>query len=158
MPIYPIELVQRIVSYLAIHKQLKIFRISPDFYSDITVWEQAAKNGDLPVIQYLVKSGFDGQYLGDTLEVAALYGHLDVVRWIVDNMHQQPCTRGAMDNASEKGYLDIVEYLMDHRSHCYDPFTVSIAKENGHKNVAKFLQERLDGCASQQCGKCQRDC
>jgi len=107
----------------------------------------AAKNGHLPVVQFLHECGCEG-WTTDAMNGASQNGHLNVVQFL---HHHRPegCTTFAMNAAAEHGHLDVVRFLHEHRTEGCTSFAMNSAAKNGHLDIVRFLHEhRTEGCTT----------
>ncbi|RHZ39499.1 hypothetical protein DYB26_011358 [Aphanomyces astaci] len=113
---------------------------------DLTrVWKFAARNGHLPVIQYLHMHQFPG-CTSHVMDTAAGNGHLDIVSFL-HSFRGEGCTKEAMDAASFKGFLDVVQFLHRHRKEGCTKSAMTWAARLDQLQVVRFLDEnRTEGC------------
>jgi ankyrin repeat protein len=76
---------------------------------------EAAKNGHLEVVQFLIRNGADIHADNDlAIRHAARNEHLDVVRYLIENganIHAHD--DWALRYAAMDGHLDVIQYLME---------------------------------------------
>jgi ankyrin repeat protein len=71
--------------------------------------DNAAENGHLNVVQYLVSIG--EKCTTDSIDLAAYNGHLDIIKCIYAVSGRCRCTRNSMNWAYNNGHLDIIQFL-----------------------------------------------
>ena len=104
---------------------------------------QAAANGHLDTIKYLVSLGADITAQDNySVRVASGNGHLETVKYLVS----LGADITAQDNysvrwASANGHLDVVKYLVSLGADitAQNNYSVRVASDNGHLNVVKYL-------------------
>lgn len=123
---------------------------------------EAAANGDLPIVKFLVKGGATGAHAfgleGNALLAAATQGHLEVVKFLSIELPEDKIAKLvglnwknlALAAAALLGHLSIVKFLLielpeGQRAdiHEYDDMALINAAKYGHLNVMKFLLEEL---------------
>jgi hypothetical protein len=71
--------------------------------------EEAAMNGHLKVIKFILQVHGENISTCDAIDMAAYHGHLEVVKWLNEN--RTDGFSAAIENALENEHLDIVLYL-----------------------------------------------
>jgi ankyrin repeat protein len=112
----------------------------------------AARLGQLPVVKWLIKSGFVSvNQLSDrgtsALLVAAQAGHFELVQWLVTEGHcALDATCGhALTGAAFGGHFKVIEWFVDQGYFLVDQCmeggstSLSIAAANGHLELVKWL-------------------
>ncbi|CAK4073276.1 unnamed protein product [Aphanomyces euteiches] len=109
------------------------------------VWNYAARNGHLHLIEYLHQHRFQG-CSAHVMDTAAANGHLDTVMFLHE-FRGEGCTKDAMDAASLQGFLDIVQFLHLHRHEGCTKVAMTWAARLDKLQVVRFLSEnRTEGC------------
>ena len=129
-------------------KQL-VRNVRADF-QDGQALTEAAKNGHLEVVRYLVEECFVKLFLtgGAPLFEAATNGYLEVVKYLVacddgNSAHNRRCR--AYIYAARNGHLEIVRYLVDQARvpiNFYDGSALILAAGEGKLAVVQYLVDR----------------
>ena len=99
---------------ICLQKGIGVIGVDERDHYDNTPLMDAAENGQLDVVKYLVDNGANVNTIDKAyrtpLMLAAEKGHLDVVKYLVDKgaMNAQNCA----ELAAKNGYLDVVEFLV----------------------------------------------
>jgi hypothetical protein len=106
----------------------------------------AAKMGNLPVVEFLVKksAGENRKYKDRSLAVAAGYGHLPVVKFLVENGADVNIGGGfAVREASRNGHFSMVKFLVENGAniHVYKDSALRCSSRMNHLPTVKFLIE-----------------
>ena len=119
--------------------------LQPDIrYQEFTLFDFAARNGELEVLKRLPYS-ITGTI--SAMDNASEEGHLDVVMWLHIN-RDEGCSDYAMNHAARYGHLDIVKWLHYNRTEGCSHYAIDFAAELGHLDVVKWLHEnRKEGCS-----------
>ncbi|WP_254229428.1 ankyrin repeat domain-containing protein [Wolbachia pipientis] len=128
-------------------------------YSSRNIFD-AAKNGDLGTVRYLIENGTSADVKNDKgetpLHYAALNGHLNVVRYLIDNKHvsvndKDYYNHTSLHFAALNGHLNVVRYLVDEKNADFnmkngnDDTPLHKAAENGYLDVVKYLIGKKHG-------------
>ena len=104
----------------------------------------ASKDGNLPVVKYLVENGADITYSeNDAVIYASEKGHLPVVKYLVENGADITAQDNhALREASGSGRLPVVKYLVEHGADITDKNNEALrwASKNGHLPVVEYLR------------------
>ncbi|GAM20435.1 hypothetical protein SAMD00019534_036100 [Acytostelium subglobosum LB1] len=95
--------------------------------------------GNLNMIKYLHVNGLP--FHESTIYEAAYNGHLDVIKYLLENKSDTYICEYAMDNAARNGHLDTVRYLHEQRTEGCSGQAIVGAAENGHLDVIRFILE-----------------
>ena len=125
---------------------------NPEKGGEVAIVE-AAENGDIDMVRYLVEEMGASMHEGRPLQIAAYYGQLEIVQYFhhIDpelvkkrNFHGNT----ALNRAASNGQLIVVSFLVDHAKSDIDNQAnngltpVMQAVENGHLETADFLIQR----------------
>ncbi|RLN70902.1 hypothetical protein BBJ28_00017974, partial [Nothophytophthora sp. Chile5] len=113
--------------------------------------DDAAKNGDLGMVQFLQEHFLRAMPSAFQTNWAAERGHLAVVQWLHDNhmVHPLGCTTYAMNRAASNGHLEMVQWLHEHRKEGCTTEAMDTAAEFGHLHIVQWLHDhRSEGCTS----------
>ncbi|KAG3087764.1 hypothetical protein PI125_g18562, partial [Phytophthora idaei] len=107
--------------------------------------EEAAKNGDLPMVKWLCNvRGEWSPYAGI---LAASGGHLDVLKWLKNNIFSSSPS-ASMDDAAANGHLHVLKWLQVNSGYATHA-AMNKAAGNGHLEIVKWLQNtRREGCTT----------
>jgi hypothetical protein len=133
------------VSTLA-HAKLCFDDITHDIWQQIILCKQAARDGNLPVLQHL--HSFHCEWGSQTCASAALNGHLDVLRWL--RAHDCPWNASICDNAALNGHWKVIQWAVGKGCPFYEQACQNAAL-NGHLKVLEcaHAKKSLQGsCAS----------
>ncbi|KAG6590841.1 uncharacterized protein IUM83_19097 [Phytophthora cinnamomi] len=102
--------------------------------------ELAARDGDLPVIQWLMESYLPVEPLDNVTTIAAANGHLEILQWLHGQHRERVCFGGLeLCGALENQHEDVVGWLREHalpRAECRDEVLRSAAHA-GNLDVVK---------------------
>jgi len=108
----------------------------------------ASKDGNLPIVQYLVENGADIQIDNNAaFRAASENGHLSVVQYLVEkgaDIHAK--NDYAFRIASARGHLSVVKYLMDKGVdvHVNNDFAIVNASATNRLLVVQYLVENIE--------------
>lgn len=108
------------------------------------VFNEAAKNGHLPILEYL--STVNTSYSCDefTVGAAAKAGHLHVLKWFKDKYpdHSRPCWYVRIsDGAALSGHFHIIKWLKEIGvPPPWDPKTCAYSAGGGHLEILRWLR------------------
>ena len=108
----PNEIIDQILGYCDISVAIELNRehvIKRLYNPNIHTWDNAAENGDLPLVKYLHKNKKAGCTTA-TMNFAAIGGFLSVVKYLHINK-KEGCTTAAMDLGAGQGHLSVVKFL-----------------------------------------------
>ena len=103
-----------------------------------TPLDVAAKNGLLPVIQYLLQIGSKYGSPFSPLHAAAYFGYLDVVKYLITSyfkMFFSHPSRSPLFLACEAGHLDIVKYFIEVNKRNPKKYRNLLLVAKGHDNA-----------------------
>lgn len=113
--------------------------------------DEAAKHGNLKMIQWLETNGY-GECSTQVMNWAAEEGHVDVLKYL-NETRSEGCTTAAMDLAAANGKLAVVQWLDLNMSVGCTTAAVDLAVRNGHHKVVEFLlTNRCEGCTRAAAG------
>ena len=101
------------------------------------------RNGELPLLKYLLERGGDIDHINRLFIDASLEGHLPIVKYLVQHGADiKSKNNAALRSASKYGYFDIVKYLVEHGAdiHVNNDEALKFAIENGHSDVVEYLK------------------
>jgi ankyrin repeat protein len=131
------------------------------------VWFNAARNGNLAVIQRYLRSGWDVNKQDDydcycewtALHIATICGHIEIVKLLLEHgagvTSMESDWYMALHLAASRGRLEIVKLLLEHGTdvniltefrlrNMFDYTALEIAKQNGHMKVFGFISQWLE--------------
>lgn len=145
---------KELICYCSSKGKLKIIKLLIEKMDISTLYNQgilinAAFNGDLEMVQYLIDKGLnvnEKTEIGseDALSYSAERGHTEIVRLLVKNganihIHNDKPLRLSL----EKGHLEIVKLLLDNGSDLYSKggIPIRMCMRNHHFHVMEYLIE-----------------
>ena len=101
----------------------------------------AAENGHLEVVKYLVSLGVESNYLNNAFDSAASNGHIETVKYFISiGVDDFKYNNFGLSSAASNGKLEMVKYLVSLGA--YNSKHDSIVRGaaiNGHLDVVKYL-------------------
>ncbi|GAM17792.1 hypothetical protein SAMD00019534_009670 [Acytostelium subglobosum LB1] len=114
-------------------------------FKSVEVVNNACRNGNVPLIQMLLKEGFAVDTTA--MDIAAAHNRLNVVQYLHAN-RTEGCTTAAIDTASSNGHLEVVRFLNTYRKEGCTFSAMDGAAKNGHLDVVEYLHEsRTEGAS-----------
>ena len=116
---------------------------------DDIILRQNAANGNLKIVEYLVKHGANIHAVDDeALKLSAKNGHLHVVDLLVKNgANVHADKEAALINSSENGHTKIVKYLIDWGADisAISIDTINVCVQKNYLDIVKYIADhRLD--------------
>ncbi len=109
--------------------------------SKLRICELAAESGQLNILKWLLKNGYDWEQDRSICATASLNGHFDVLKWVRKNYFEWD--KFTCSFAARNGHLDILKWARENGCE-WDELTCAYAAKNGHLNVLKWARE--NGC------------
>ncbi|KAE8993875.1 hypothetical protein PF011_g16960 [Phytophthora fragariae] len=107
--------------------------------------EEAARNGDLPMVQWLCD--VRGEWSPYAAVLAASGGHLHVLKWLRGNIFSSSPS-ASMDDAAANGHFEVLKWMQANGGYATSA-AMNKAAGNGHLEIVKWLHKtRAEGCTT----------
>jgi hypothetical protein len=108
---------------------------------------EAAANGKLDVVKWLINLDPGLLWLSDTCRLAAENGHLHVLQWIRAQDPLCPWDKDICTSAARNGHLHVLQWVRAQDPPCpWDGTTCSWAAEHGHLHVLQWVRAQDPPC------------